>query len=235
MLIGRLFSTSPTYSSSPKQSVSEKSTAPEDRADTSYPTAASPWYGKLESLRRMVPKAQNKSLKVTAEKIERNKQVTKMFHDLGMELDQMLNKRGPKSGANWGLWAAHASERAGAVLRGQNPVMGLQGPGRAHLNNANGVARGDIGGPVSSFVETFKNDEAPNPTKINKFLEGLPDDKLREVFDCYYNAMWEDDPQKKQELTLQGNIVYGGREQARLDKFLNVPTCTLTPPPSLAP
>lgn len=198
-----------------------KNTTPEDRVDTSFPTENSPWYHKLQSLRTMVPKAQNISMKVTPEKIERNKQVTKMFHDLGVELDQLLNKRGPKSGANWGLWAAHASERAGVVLRGNTTVMGLQGPGRAHLNNANGVAMGDIGGPVSSFVETFKNDEAPNPKKIQSFLKGLPDDKLREVFDCYYQAMWEDDPQKKQELTLQGNIAYGGREQARLDKFLN--------------
>jgi hypothetical protein len=199
----------------------ESAPAPQDRVDTSFPSEASPWYGKLQSLRKMVPKEQNISLKITPEKVERNKHVTKMFHDLGMELDKMLNKRGPKSGANWGLWAAHASERAGVVLRGNTTVLGLQGPGRAHLNSANGVAMGDIGGPVSSFVEVFKDDEAPNPQKINSFLKGLPDDKLREVFDCYYQAMWEDDPQKKQELTLQGNIAYGGREQARLDPFLN--------------
>lgn len=189
--------------------------------DTSIPSEASPWYPKLRSIRRMVPVEQNRHLKVTPEKVERNKQVTQMFHDLGVELDQLLNKRGPKSGANWALWAAHASERAGKVLRGKTKVLGLNGPGRAHLHNANGVAMGDIGGPVSSFVEAFKDDEARDPEKKAKFLSGLPDDALREVFDCYYEAMWEDDPQKKQELTLQANVAYGGREQARLDRFLN--------------
>lgn len=215
------------------ETAKEQSAHPEDRLDTAYPTEASEWYPKLQHLRQMVPKEQNRSMKVTPEKVQRNIEVTQLFHDLGMSLDKVINGRGPQGGANWALWAAHASERAGVVLRGKTTVLGLNGPGRANLHNANGIAMGDIGGPVSSFIETFQNDEAPNPEKIKKFLKGLPDDKLREVFDCYYNAMWEQDPQTKQELVLQGNIAYGGREQARLDPFLNAALKDLPGPDKL--
>lgn len=186
----------------------------EDLRDTS-------WGARLKNLKEMVSKEDSLSMRITPEKIERNRQVSQLFFDLGMEVDRMLNRQGPPAGANWGIWASHASERAGAFLRGESQVMGIKGAGRNFLHQANGIAMGDIGIPMSRFVETFRDDAAPNPARLERFLESLPDEALRQVFRSYYDAMWETDPQKKQELVLLGNLAYGGREQARLDPFLN--------------
>lgn len=182
---------------------------------------ATRWGARLKELREMVSKEDSVSMRITPEKIERNQQVSQLFFDLGIELDELLNRQGPPSGANWALWGSHASERAGAFLRGESQVMGIKGTGRNYLHQANGIAMGDIGIPVARFVETFRHDTAPNAEKIQAFLESLPDEPLRQVFRSYYQAMWESDPQTKQELVLLGNIAYGGREQARLDPFLN--------------
>lgn len=133
----------------------------------------------------------------------------------------MLNRSGPPSGANWALWASHASERAGAFIRGDTTVLGLKGPGRNHIHLANGLAMGDIGDPVGRFIVGFRHDTAPDPHKLEAFLAALPDDEVREVFHAYYGAVWEQDPQTKQELTLLGNLTYARREQVRLDSFLN--------------
>lgn len=196
---------------------------PDDQASicTEEDLQATAWGARVKSLREMVSKEDSLSMQVTPEKIERNRQVSQLFFDLGMELDKMLNRQGPPSGANWAIWASHASERAGAFLRGESQVFGITGPGRNYLHQANGIAMGDIGLPVSRFLETFKNDSAPDTAKLAMFLESLPDEALRQVFRSYYDAMWETDPQQKQELVLLGNIAYGGREQARLDPFLN--------------
>ena len=182
---------------------------------------ATRWGSRLKELREMVNKEDSVSMTITPEKIARNQGVSQLFFDLGIELDQLLNRQGPPAGANWALWGSHASERAGAFLRGESQVMGIKGAGRNHLHQANGIAMGDIGIPVARFVETFREDTVPNPEKIQAFLESLPDEPLRQVFRSYYQAMWESDPQTKQELVLLANIAYGGREQARLDPFLN--------------
>lgn len=179
------------------------------------------WGARLKQLREMVSKEESADMRITPAKIERNRQVSQMFFDVGMEVDAMLNRQGPPSGANWGIWASHASERAGAFLRGESQVMGIKGAGRNYLHQANGIAMGDIGIPMSRFVETFREDTQPKPEKLARFLESLPDEPLRQVFRSYYQAMWESDPQRKQELVLLGNVAYGGREQARLDPFLN--------------
>lgn len=197
--------------------------APEalDRVSLGQPEPSRDWDSKLKALRQMVSKEESLSMEITPAKIERNRQVSQMFFDLGMELDELLNRQGPPAGANWAIWASHASERAGAFLRGESQVLGMKGPGRNFIHQANGIAMGDIGGPVSKFVETFRNDTQPDPSKREEFLKSLPDEALRQVFRSYYDAMWEQDPQKKQELVLLGNVAYGGREQARLDPFLN--------------
>ena len=75
----------------------EQPAHPEDRLDTAYPTEASEWYPKLQHLRNMVPKEQNRSMKVTPEKVRRNIEVTQLFHDLGMSLDKVINGRGPRA------------------------------------------------------------------------------------------------------------------------------------------
>lgn len=212
----------PVAVSAPKASAPPSAPAPEQVVICSEDDLKSTrWGERMKELRAMVSKEDNLSMRITPEKVERNRQVSQLFFDLGIELDQMLNRQGPPAGANWAIWASHASERAGAFLRGESQVMGIKGPGGNHLHQANGIAMGDIGLPVSRFVETFKGDDKPNPAKLAKFLESLPDEALRQVFRSYYDAMWETNPQTKQELVLLGNIAYGGREQARLDPFLN--------------
>jgi hypothetical protein len=192
-----------------------------DTVTLSDPLQGSEWGDRMHRLRSMVPVADNASQAITAEKVQRNREVTALFYDLGMELDKMINGRGPNGGTNWALWAAQASSRAGAFLRGETAVMGIKGAGRNSIHQANGLALGDIGAPTGRFIETFKNDTAPNAEKRQAFLDSLPDEPLRQVFRSYYDAMWETDVKKKQELVLLGNLAYGGREQARMDPFLN--------------
>ena len=69
---------------------------------------ATRWGAKLKELREMVSKEDSVSMRITPEKIERNQQVSQLFFDLGIELDELLNRQGPPSGANW----ASSSPRA---------------------------------------------------------------------------------------------------------------------------
>ena len=136
----------------------------------------SPFAQRLERLKSMVPAEENTSLRITPEKIQRNREVTQLFHDIGIELDHMLNRQGPPSGANWPLWAAHASERAGAFIRGETTVMGLKGPGRNFLHQANGIAMGDIGGPCT--LNTFGNCVPGLPAAISARPDRGPNENI---------------------------------------------------------
>ena len=95
-LSGRRFACSST--SSPSRSADPTlvfdPTAPPDIC-TEDDLQATAWGARVKSLREMVSKEDSLSMRVTPEKIERNRQVSQLFFDLGMELDKMLNRQGP--------------------------------------------------------------------------------------------------------------------------------------------
>ncbi|MGE0487850.1 MAG: hypothetical protein AB7S38_01415 [Vulcanimicrobiota bacterium] len=84
------------------------------------------------------------------------------------------------------------------------------------------------------FVEAFANDTEPDPAKLQKFLDGIGPDGpseeggfslVKEGFQSYYQAKFETDPKKKQELTLLGNaqIVWDEQITAQADVVKALP------------
>lgn len=91
------------------------------------------------------------------------------------------------------------------------------------------VARGnvkvfaEIGKEFARFLHLFLDDAAPDPEKLERFLDGLtpgdpPDGQeyLRQAFTHLYAAFFETDAERKAQLILLANIEMGFHEQTRL-------------------
>ena len=116
------------------------------------------------------------------------------------------------------------------------PLGDIAKAGSDALNNVSkAIADGnqlvfqEVGTEFARFVETFQGDTKPDPAKLQKYLDGFPQDKplLKEAFGKYAEAMFEKDPNKKAELMLLANDTVGLHEQTQLqgyvEKALNSP------------
>lgn len=166
----------------------------------------------------------------------RNLRITQSYSELSQGMRDVL---GTDAGANWATWATWASKQAGSTVRQEDvpggritatvvdaltPIMAPSMRGQMD-HSSRQVAAGnrkvyqEVAPCFSSFIETFKGDERFDQNKLDRYLE-RPEfqDKpwLKKAFGNYYQAMHADDPDRKQELTLLGNMQIGYHEQTRL-------------------
>lgn len=166
----------------------------------------------------------------------RNLRITQSYSELSNGMREVL---GPDAGANWSTWATWASKQAGSTVRQEDvpggrvtatvvdaltPIMAPSMRGQMD-HSSRQVAAGnrkvyqEVAPCFSSFIETFKGDPQFDQGKLDRYLE-RPEfqDKpwLQKAFTNYYQAMHTGDADRKQELTLLGNMQIGYHEQTRL-------------------
>ncbi|MEW6281847.1 MAG: hypothetical protein AB1758_24790, partial [Candidatus Eremiobacterota bacterium] len=98
-----------------------------------------------------------------------------------------------------------------------------------HVSAANGAIFQRTAPHFTRFVETFKGLEKPDPARFEEFLKGFEpgpperggEDLLVAGFSSYYQALFEKDPKRKQELLLRGNIEVVWDEQIHADRDIN--------------
>lgn len=109
------------------------------------------------------------------------------------------------------------------------PLGDIAKAGSDALNNVSkAIADGnqfvfkEVGHEFARFVETFQGDTQLDPAKLQKYLDGFPQDKplLKEAFGNYAQAMFEKDPNKKAELMLLANNTVGLHEQTQLQSYV---------------
>ncbi|MGE0494380.1 MAG: hypothetical protein AB7S38_34530 [Vulcanimicrobiota bacterium] len=161
----------------------------------------------------------------------RNRQITEEYTRLGQEFDEVL---GPGAGNNWLSYAAHASNAVGGGIRGEEDVdlpgpinVDTPGQSREALADGNQEVFSEIAPHFQSFIDTFGDAEAKDPEAFQRWVdeqdfrrsdpENQDHSPLEDAFRNYYDAKFETDVRKKQELTLNGNIYVAEHEQIRLD------------------
>jgi hypothetical protein len=91
------------------------------------------------------------------------------------------------------------------------------GPVAGEIALGNLMVFAEIGGAFARFVEAAGDCVAPDPARIERFLRGFrsgpPEaggqDLLREAFASFVEAAYEQDPKRKAELVLLGNLLVG--------------------------
>jgi hypothetical protein len=104
------------------------------------------------------------------------------------------------------------------------------------VSEGNHMIFSELAWPFTAFTSTFSNDQQPDQLKFEAFLDEHFDPRsiedggqayLREAFDAFYSARFEENPKKKAELVLLGNLMTGFHEQTRvqpiIDKALAAP------------
>ncbi len=163
---------------------------------------------------------------ITAPKdpILRNQWVTQGYWELSKGMDSVINPPGsPDGGVNWSAHATWASRQAGEGIKGEGlPPAGVDHvPGE--LSFGNSLVFKDVGPDLQSFVQEFQSDEQPDFAQFDKWAQRFPESMQgkKEAFTAYYKARFEEDPKKKQELVLLGNVKLVGYEQKTLQEVLN--------------
>jgi hypothetical protein len=175
--------------------------------------------------------------------VARNLEITDMYHQTSTMLDQTLFQDPAEQGktANWNTFAVWASNEAGRAIRGEgNWVMDV---GKAvapkstldatqsALATGNREVFAEIAPASAMFAHNFKGDAERDPKKFAAFEEWMRtqapnrDEKLGnegliDAFRIYHEAMFEKDPDRKQELMLQSNAMIGLHEQTRLQPHI---------------
>ena len=160
----------------------------------------------------------------------RNRRITGEY---ARQADEMREFLGDDAGASWVNYAAFASNQVGGGIRGE----GGFGPFSPNDDQRRALAEGnrevfaEIAPKFESFLDQFGGAQKKDPQQLRQWLDENfqrgddpnkgGQDRLRDAFENYYNAKWESDVQKKQELTALANIQIAEHEQIRLDDKLD--------------
>ncbi|QUY40351.1 peptidoglycan-binding protein [Acaryochloris marina] len=155
----------------------------------------------------------------------RNQLITATYAEIAVRLDEFL---GENSGANWAHWGVWASDAVGKVIRNEGGVPlvitnGATGPQRTKIAEGNLLLFEELAPKLAAFYEEFIGDATPNTEKLQTFLEQLDPDqqKFSDGFEAWYEARFETNLQRKQELTLVGNYNLVQHEQLLIDETLD--------------
>lgn len=128
-------------------------------------------------------------------------------------------------GANW-LWLAPwASDQVGEVIRGDWSAFGVHPalPQRQAAADGNQVIFGDVGARFAAFVALYERHPRPSTKQVEAFFAATfhdGDAQIRDGFAAYIGVVEEIDPQRRQELMLQGNTLVATYEQALVQTHL---------------
>ncbi|MGI9416231.1 MAG: hypothetical protein ACR2RA_00180 [Geminicoccaceae bacterium] len=155
----------------------------------------------------------------------RNDLITATYAEIATRYDGFL---GDNSGANWSHWGVWASSAVGDVIRNEGGVQlgwthGATGPQRTTMAEGNLLLYKELAPHLADFHQEFGNDAYPDQDRLDSFLERFGSDEkdFAQAFTAYYEARFETDPQRKQELTLVGNYHLVQHEQALVDEPLD--------------
>jgi hypothetical protein len=158
---------------------------------------------------------------------QRNLQITQMYSDLS----NVIGKQIPGGGANWSSWAAHASNEAGAAIRGERfPVpKGTSATADSYhktmqmaIGRGNNLVFSEVAPELARFAGTIKGMDSPNQGTMDKFNASLKDKPaLQNAFQNYHDAKFASNNQDKRAKMLKGNVQIGIHEQLRLDNMID--------------
>lgn len=155
----------------------------------------------------------------------RNDLITATYAEIATRYDGFL---GDDSGANWSHWGVWASAAVGDVIRGDATVPLViehrpDGTQRTNIAEGNLLLYEELAPHLAEFYEEFGNDARPEQDRLDSFLQrfGPDQEDFAQAFTAYYEARFETDPQRKQELALVGNYHLVQHEQALVDEPLN--------------
>lgn len=206
---------------------------------TSEPAAAGPG-SELEEPEVL---AQMAEISAMEDPVARNFAITQMYETASTMMDQTLFPNAEEQGqtANWSTFAIWASNEAGRAIRGEgNWFMGMAnavGSDAQLEQSTNALADGnntvfsEIAPAMAMFAHTFEGAESMDPEQFEAFAEwmrteapnvdaDLGNEQLIQAFGQYHEAMFEEDPDRQQELMLLANANIGLHEQARLQPFI---------------
>lgn len=175
--------------------------------------------------------------------VARNLEITDLYAQTSTMLDKAMFRDPAEQGktANWNTFAVWASNEAGRAIRGEgNWMVGLANaiaPQSMLDNTSDALASGnrevfaEIAPASAMFAHTFGEDAERDPKKFAQFEEWmrteapnrdelLGNEGLIDAFRVYHEAMFETDPDRKQELMFQANAKIGLHEQTRLQPFI---------------
>lgn len=161
------------------------------------------------------------------DKVERNQNVTDSYHEISQDFDDFLNPPGKEdAGNNWFDYAKWASREVGDGIQGKDlPTGSGLTDAQDILSEGNTKVYDDIAPDAQAFLKEFGQDQEFDQAKYDEWSKRFGDDEggqlKKDAFGAYYEARFEDDPKKRQELTLLGNLKIAEHEQKLLDPVID--------------
>lgn len=181
---------------------------------------------------------------------ERNREITASYHELSQELHEVIGEDSGANWATVAAWASSRAGQTireddfFGVPAAVAPLMSAfpPGPGQAisfvggliggaSAQTAQKVAEGnrtvykELAPLFSEFIDRFKGVDQrteESDAGMQEMSEKLADRPLLQAaFQNYYEAKFEDDPEKKRKLMLEANVFIGAHEQQRLDPYID--------------
>ena len=154
-----------------------------------------------------------------------NQAITNKYHHQAQQLNELLGGDKDNFQASWPAYATHASNSAGAYIRGD----GLPGS-RISDDVAQGNRKvfGDIAPHFDSYIDTFSKNPKANFNDWASKQDFQKKPHLKDSFEFLNKAQNEKDPDKKQEYLLASNALAGYHEQKLLDGKIDESTAPVT-------
>lgn len=162
----------------------------------------------------------------------RNDLITSSYMDLSTRMDQLLAgdlagiPRLPgHPGANWMMFAPWASDGVHDAITGDFSVFGVHPTDaqRQAAADGNQWIYGDIGSRYASFLEFYDDHPNPTPEQLQAYFAdnyGEGDAQIQAGMAAYSELMTTDDPERRQELAYQANVLIAVHEQSGAQPWL---------------